>query len=68
MDSQPVSRALGSEDDLAENAMNILETLGNLTYLIQVDARDPSLVRSYANQAEERLVALRDLLCCVPSA
>jgi hypothetical protein len=64
MDSQPVSRAFWSEDDLAENAMNILETLGNLNYLIQVDARDPSLVRSYANQAEERLVALRDLLCC----
>ena len=42
--------------------MNIAETLGNLAYLIRVDADDPSLVRSYADQAEERITALGNLL------
>ena len=49
-------------DDLATHAMNIAETLGNLAYLIRVDADDPSLVRSYADQAEERITALGNLL------
>jgi hypothetical protein len=40
------------------DARNIIEALGNLCYLIHVDAENPALVRSYTAQAEERLRAL----------
>ena len=44
------------------DARNIIEALGNLFYLIQLDAENPSLVRNYTAQAEERLRALQILL------
>ena len=48
--------------DVAVDARNITETLGNLAYLIRVDAHDPSRVLEYAHQAEERVQALGELL------
>ena len=44
------------------DARNIIEALGNLFYLIQLDAENPSLVRNYIAQAEERLHALQTML------
>jgi hypothetical protein len=44
------------------DARNIIEALGNLFYLIQLDAEQPHLVRDYTAQAEERLNALIALL------
>jgi len=41
---------------------NIIEALGNLFYLIQLDAERADLVRDYTAQAEERLHALITLL------
>jgi hypothetical protein len=41
--------------------VNIAEAMGNLNYLIDADADNPELVRSYLHQSEEyleRLVAL----------
>ena len=46
----------------SRNARNIIETLANLFYLIQLDAQHPDLVREYTVQAEERLQALIALL------
>jgi hypothetical protein len=55
-------------EDQRTDARNIVETLGNLLYLISVDAENPVLVRSYVGQAEERLRALQALLPeCTPA-
>ena len=44
--------------DRRSEARNILESIGNLLYLIELDRNDPNLVRTYTAQAEERLRAL----------
>jgi hypothetical protein len=49
-------------EDQRTDARNIVEALGNLLYLISVDAENAALVRSYVGQAEERLRALQVLL------
>lgn len=56
------SSASWPAEDQRPDARNIVETLGNLLYLITVDAEKPALVRSYIGQAEERLRALQGLL------
>jgi hypothetical protein len=43
-------------------ASNILEALGNLTYLIRKDADHPEKINYYANMCEERLAAFRRML------
>lgn len=43
-------------------ARNVIEAIGNLLYLIQLDAENANLVRSYTGQAEERLLALQTLI------
>ena len=48
--------------DRRSEARNILEAIGNLLYLIEVDHSDPDLVRAYTAQAEERVRALDALL------
>jgi hypothetical protein len=62
VDSSFISGSTHVEGDVAVNARNITETLGNLAYLIRVDAHDPSRVMEYARQAEERVRALGELL------
>jgi hypothetical protein len=47
---------------VSHEGINITETLSNLTYLIRLDAENPSLVRSYADEAEGQLLALAALL------
>ena len=49
-------------EDERVDARNLVETIGNLLYLMNVDAEDPSLVRSYVAQAEDRLRALQALV------
>ena len=48
--------------DRRNDAHNIIEAVGNLLYLIQLDAAHPELVRSYVRQAEERLSRLGTLI------
>ena len=50
------------------DARNIIEALGNLLYLMHQDAEKPTLVRSYAAQAEERVGALQSLLLASTSS
>ena len=45
-------------EDQRNDVRNVMEAIGNLLYLIELDAEDASLVRSYTTQAEERLAAL----------
>jgi len=45
-------------EDQRNDARNVMEAIGNLLYLIQLDAEDSNLVRSYTSQAEERLAVL----------
>jgi hypothetical protein len=52
-------------DDFVEDVVRISDTLSNLTYLIEVDAQNPGLVRQYAKQADQ---LLRALGCLVRSA
>ena len=47
---------------VSHEALNITETLSSLAYLIGLDAEDPSLVRSYADEAETQLTTLARLL------
>ena len=49
-------------DDLTHDALDITDALGSLVYLLRLDASDPALVCSYANQLEECLLALRTLV------
>ena len=49
-------------DEFVDNVVNISETLSNLTFLIEVDAEHPELVRRYARQAEDVLRALGELV------
>lgn len=49
-------------EDERVDARNLVETIGNLLYLVNVDAEDPALVRSYVAQAEDRLRALQALV------
>lgn len=62
VDSSLVPSGLHVHGDVAVKARNITETLGNLAYLIRMDAHDPSRVLEYAQQAEERVRALGELL------
>jgi hypothetical protein len=52
-------------DEFVSDVVRISDTLSNLTYLIELDAQNPGLVRQYAKQADQLLRALEDL---VPSA
>jgi len=66
IDTPLFSGPLELHGDVAVTARNITETLGNLAYLIRVDAHDPSRVVEYAQQAEERVRALVELLRMAP--
>ena len=66
IDSPLFSGPLELHADVAVRARNITETLGNLAYLIRVDAHDPLRVVDYAQQAEERVRALVELLRYAP--
>jgi hypothetical protein len=49
-------------DEFVSNVARISDTLSNLTYLIELDAKNPGLVRQYAQQADQLLQALEDLV------
>ncbi len=49
-------------DGFVGDVVHISETLSNLTFLIEVDAASPELVRQYAKQAEDVLRALGELV------
>ena len=47
---------------IAEEAMDKVEIVSNLAYLIRADADNPELVRTYTNDAETQLIELTRLL------
>jgi hypothetical protein len=49
-------------DEFVSDVVRISDTLSNLTYLIELDAQNPGLVRQYAKQADQLLQALGDLV------
>lgn len=49
-------------DEFVSDVVRISDTLSNLTYLIELDAQNPGLVRQYAKQADQLLQALEDLV------
>lgn len=49
-------------EDERVDARNLVETIGNLLYLVNIDAENPALVRSYVAEAEDRLRALQALV------
>ena len=49
-------------DEFVSDVARISETLNNLSYLIELDAQNPGLVRQYAKQADQLLRALEDLV------
>jgi len=49
-------------DRFVENVLHISDTLSNLTYLIELDAEKPELVRQYTKQADQVLRSLEDLV------
>jgi hypothetical protein len=49
-------------DEFVSDVVRISGTLSNLTYLIELDAQNPGLVRQHANQADLLLRALEDLV------
>jgi hypothetical protein len=49
-------------DEFVLDVVRIADTLSNLTYLIEVDAAHPGLVREYARQADQLLQALGSLI------
>jgi hypothetical protein len=40
-------------DEFVSDVVRISDTLSNLTYLIELDAQNPGLVRQYAKQADQ---------------
>ncbi len=48
--------------EFVSDVARISDTLSNLTYLIELDAQNPGLVRQYAKQADQLLQALEDLV------
>jgi hypothetical protein len=62
MDSHHDPHLYPVDDAFINDAGDITETLANLTYLIRADADCPDTVRLYADQAEERVRALGDLI------
>lgn len=62
MNSQSVSVPSRAGFCIPVDAVNIMETLSNLNFLIRLDAEKPELVRGYVDQAEERLKVLTELL------
>jgi hypothetical protein len=49
-------------DEFVSDVVRISDMLSNLTYLIDLDAHNPGLVRQYAKQADRLLQALEDLV------
>jgi len=49
-------------DEFVSDVVRISGTLINLTYLIELDAQNPGLVRQYAKQSELLLQALENLV------
>jgi hypothetical protein len=49
-------------DGFVDDVVHISDTLSNLTYLIELDAENPGLVRQHAKQAEQLLHALESLV------
>lgn len=62
MPSDDMPHAYWVDAQVMEKIANITETLANLNYLIHLEADKPRLVRSYSNQADERLRTLGKLL------
>ncbi len=60
--SEAVSLSSRAKNHVTSEALNITETLSNLPFLLRLDADSPHLVRSYLEEAEERLRALSALL------
>jgi hypothetical protein len=54
--------AFAGSDEFLLDSVNISDTLSNLAHLLRVDSVDPQVVRAYAQQAEERLHALAEML------
>jgi hypothetical protein len=48
--------------EFVDDVVHISDTLSNLTYLIDVDAENPTLVRQYTKQADQLLRALGSLI------
>jgi hypothetical protein len=49
-------------DEFLSDVVRISGTMSDLTYLIELDAQNPGLVRQYAKQADQLLQALKHLV------
>jgi hypothetical protein len=67
MASRDVPHPVWVDRNVIDQAMNITETLVNLTYLMCVEADNPECVRSYTSLSEERLQTLARLLQSIPN-
>ena len=66
MDSENAPRSNLVDAQVLSDIANLAETVANLNYLIELEAHNPRLVRSYASQADERLRTLGS--CFIRSA
>lgn len=60
--SQAVSLSSRAVNNITSDALNITETLSNLTFLMRLDSDSPRLICKYLEEADERLRALSALL------
>lgn len=60
MNSPALPNAMFVHDDHKRKAINTLDAVQNLLYLIRVDASDPSRVRGYVDQADELLSKMQN--------
>ena len=49
-------------DGFVDDVLHISDTLGNLAYMIELDAENPALVRHHAKQVDQLLQALAGLV------
>jgi hypothetical protein len=49
-------------DQFVSDIVRISDTFSNLTYLIELDAQNPGLVRQHAKQADQLLQAVQELV------
>ena len=59
MNSPGMPNGVFIDDDEKHSAINTLDALQNLLYLIRLDARKPAKVRSYVDQCDMMLVRMQ---------
>jgi CheY-like chemotaxis protein len=62
MNTQDPPNVMLSDEDRKHQAVEIIDTLFNLLYLVRLDASEPAQVAAYAEQSEKLLLKMHDLL------